>query len=72
MSRRRVLRAALTYPLAGLTAAVAATIASVPLGPASPPVVTAVWLAAAASTGFLTVLVCDRITFHRTTSNGDS
>lgn len=66
-----IVRAALTYTLAGLAAAVAATIATVPLGPASPPAVTAVWLAAAAPVGFSAVLLCDRITFHRTTSNGD-
>lgn len=70
MNRRQLLRAAITYPIAGLVAAIAATAATVPLYQASPPVVTAIWLAAAAPTSFLTVLLCDRITFHRTT-NGD-
>lgn len=72
MTRRQMVRAALTYPAASLAAAVAATAATVPLGPQPPVVITAVWISAAVTAGWPTVLLCDRITFHRTTSNGDS
>lgn len=71
MNRRQIVRAALTYPTAGLTAAVAATIATVPLGPQPAPIVTAVWISAAVTVGWPSVLLCDRITFHRNTTNGD-
>lgn len=54
-------RAVVTYTAAGFLAAVA----TVPLGPVSGPVLTAVWIAAAMSVGFPAVLVCDRITFGR-------
>lgn len=66
MSRRQWLRAALTYPTAGLAAAIAATVATVPLGPQPPYVVTAVWISAAVTVGWPAVRLCDRITFHRT------
>jgi hypothetical protein len=72
MTGRQWLRAAFTYPIAGLAAAIAATVATVPLGPQPPAVITAVWISAAVAVGWPAVRVCDRITFHRTTSNGDS
>lgn len=58
-------RAVVTYTLAGFTAAAAATVATVPLGGVSAPVLTAVWVSAAVSVGFPMVLLCDRITFGR-------
>ncbi|NUS26111.1 MAG: hypothetical protein HOV92_18070 [Streptomyces sp.] len=66
-----IVRAAITYPAAGLAAAFTAMVATVPLGPQPPAVLTAVWIAAAVTVGWPSVLLCDRITFHRTTSNGD-
>lgn len=64
-----MMRAAITYPIAGLAAAVAATAATVPLGPQPPFVITAVWISAAAVAGWLVLLLADRITFR--TTNGD-
>lgn len=69
MTCRQVLRAALTYPTAGMAAAIAATTATVPLGPQPPVVVTAVWISAAAVAGWLVLLLADRITIR--TTNGD-
>lgn len=71
MNRRQTVRAALTYPTAGFTAAVAATIATVPLGPQPAPIVTAVWISAAAVAGWPALLLADRITFRRTTNTGE-
>ncbi|MGY6019533.1 hypothetical protein [Streptomyces spinosirectus] len=69
MTRRQMLRAAITYPIASSVAAIAATVATVPLGPEPPVIVTAVWISAAVTAGWPAVLLCDRITFHRTTGN---
>lgn len=72
MSRRQWLRAALTYPTAGLAAAIAATVATVPLGPQPTYIVTAVWISAAVTVGWPTVRLADRITFHRTKNGAHS
>jgi alkylation response protein AidB-like acyl-CoA dehydrogenase len=64
-----MVRGAITYPLAGLAAAITATAATVPLGPQPPFVITAVWISAAAVAGWLVLLLADRITIR--TTNGD-
>lgn len=69
MTVRQMVRGAITYPLAGLAAAITATAATVPLGPQPPFVITAVWISAAAVAGWLVLLLADRITIR--TTNGD-
>lgn len=71
MKRRQLVRAALTYPAATVVVDLAATAATVPLGPQSASVVTAVWISAAITVGWPAVQLADRLTF-RTTNGGSS
>ncbi|MGW3135955.1 hypothetical protein [Streptomyces sp. NPDC001139] len=71
MNRRQWLRAAPTYPAAVAVVDLAATAATVPLGPQPAAVVTAVWISAAITVGWPAVQLADRLTF-RTTNGGSS
>lgn len=71
MTGRQMVRAAITYPAAGMAAAITATAATVPLGPQPPFVITAVWISAAAVAGWLVLPLADHITI-RTTNGGSS
>lgn len=75
MTVRQMVRAAITYPAAGMAAgmaaAIAATAATVPLGPQPAAAVTAVWISAAITVGWPAVQLADRLTF-RTTNGGSS
>ena len=62
MNRSQAARAAVTYPLAGLTAAITAMATTLPF---HGPTATAVWIATVAPVGYATTVLADRITFHR-------